>query len=288
MRAWTGIVLLALVQGLSGCGDSGPSSIPSAASAVSPAGSAAPAQTKGAVSSIWGFVMDTGFRRIAGATVEVVDGPHAGLSTTTDDAGEFTLAGPFDPTTRFRASREGHVAATQGLDCSASSNASSCGGAATRSWLGFYLEVLAPPVDVAGVYSLTFIADPACPDLPNEVRTRTYKATITPDSKQGVPANTGYTATVSGATFVDGLDHFVIGVAGDHVAFWLFGGHNPALVEQVAPSTYVAFSGTAAASMSPSDVTVSTSFDGWIEYYGAAVTRTRCETAAHRIVLTRR
>jgi hypothetical protein len=284
MKAWTGIVLLALVQGLSGCGDSGPSSIPSAASVVPPAGSAAPAQTNGTASGIRGIVMDTGFRRIAGATVEVVDGPHARLSTTTDAAGEFTLTGSFDPTTRFRAAKEGHVAATQSWNCSSAS----CGDGAARPWLGFHLAVLAPPVDVAGVYSLTFIADPACPDLPNEVRTRTYQAMITPDSKQGIPVNTGYTVTVSSATFVDGLDHFGIGVAGDHVAFWLFGGHNPALVEQVAPSTYVALSGTAAASVSASDVTISTLFDGWIEYYGAAVTRTRCESAAHRIVLTRR
>jgi hypothetical protein len=221
--------------------------------------------------------MDTSFRRIADARVEVVEGRDAGLSTTTDAAGEFTLAGTFDQATRFRAVKEGHVSATQSWSC----GTGSC-------WLGFYLAVLAPPVDIAGAYRLTFVADPACTDLPEEVRSRTYDATITRDPKLDAPAGTALTLTAVGATFIDGLDHFGIGVAGDHVAFWLWGGHNPAIGEQVAPNAFLTISGAADAFVGASQATISAPLEGWIEYGGAAVPRVRCESKEHQLVLTRR
>ena len=280
-----GIVLLVLVQGLAGCGDSGSSSAPSAPSPVAQGGPTPPALPTASVSRIWGYVLDTAFRPIADARVEVVDGSYAGLSTTTDAAGRFELAGTFDHTTRFRAAKEGHVAATQAWECSGVS----CGAGDATPWLGFYLAVLAPNVDIAGDYTLTVIADSACPDLPNEVRTRTYAATITPQSRPDLPANAGFDVTLSGATFLDRLDRFGIGVAGDVLGFWLHGGHDPSFVEQVEAGTYLAFSGSAAASVPASGVsTISASFEGWIEYYGAAVVRAHCESKDHRLILTRR
>src|SRR5438876_453106 len=62
-----------------------------------------------------GTVYDTAFRPLAGARVEVVDGPQAGLSTSADTKGEFSLTGAFDDATRFRATKEGHVAAIKTL-----------------------------------------------------------------------------------------------------------------------------------------------------------------------------
>ena len=241
MRALEGVVVLVLVQGLAGCGDSGSPSTPSA---VAQAASTSPSRPTASVSRIQGFVLDTAFRPIGDATVEVVDGPNAGLSTATDAAGQFSLTGTFDDTTRFRAAKEGYVAATQVWMCSSVP----C-GAGAAPWLGFYLAVLDPNVDIAGEYMLTVIADSACADLPDEVRTRTYAATITPQSRPDLPANAGFDVTLSGATFLDGLDSFGIGVAGDHLGFWLHGGHDPSFVEQVTADTYLAFSGNAAASV---------------------------------------
>jgi hypothetical protein len=216
--------------------------------------------------------------------VEVVDGPHAGLSTATDAAGQFSLTGALDGTTRFRAAKEGHVAATQAWHCNAP-----CGPGAATPWLGFYLAVLAPNVDIAGDYRLTVTADSACADLPNEVRTRTYAAKITPRSRPDLPANASFDVKLSGATFVDGLDGFGIGVAGDHLGLWLHGGHDPSFVERLAADTYLAFSGSATVSVRASDVgTISTSLEGWIEYYGPAVERARCDSKDHRLTLTRR
>jgi hypothetical protein len=267
---FSAIVLLFLAHGLAGCGGSGSPSTPSAVST-------------GSVSRISGFVLDTGFRPIAEARVEVVDGPGAGAATATDADGRFSLTGTFDSSTRFRATKEGHVAATQAWSC-----AGSCPGGG-QPWLGFYLAVLAPNADIAGNYNLTLIADGACPDLPNEVRTRHYAATIKPRSSPDLPANAGFVVTLSGATFLDGLDSFGIGVAGDYLGIWLAGGHNPSFVEQVTADTYLAFSGSAAASVSASGAsTISAPLEGWIEYYGTTVVRARCESRGHQLILTRR
>jgi hypothetical protein len=38
----------------------------------------------------------------------------------------------------------------------------------------------APPINITGAYTLTFVADPACQRLPETLRTPTYRATIAP------------------------------------------------------------------------------------------------------------
>ena len=155
----------------------------------------------------------------------------------------------------------------------------SCGGGRNdgRPYLAFYLDVPAPPVNIAGDYTLTFVADSACADLPAEVRTRTYAATITLDSRPNTQANTGFKVEVSGAPFLSPYDFFEIGVAGDYLGLWLW---RPLLVEQLAPNTYLAFSGWAAASVGTSAVSkISTSFDGWIDYCARKSATGRYSTA---------
>ena len=56
----------------------------------------------------------------------------------------------------------------------------------------FTLAALAPPVNIAGHYTLTFIADSTCVGLPDDVRIRSYAGTITPDVSPGIPAGTGF------------------------------------------------------------------------------------------------
>jgi hypothetical protein len=104
-------------------------------------------------------------------------------------------------------------------------------------------EVLAPPVNMAGDYTVTFMADSACTALPNEMRTRTYAATIglVPNS---VPANAYVSVPLSGASFYKYFNDLSMGVAGDYVGFWL-----EVLVEQIAPDTFLSFGGLAYASI---------------------------------------
>src|SRR5687768_13065625 len=117
-----------------------------------------------------GDVYDTASRRVAGATVEILDGPQAGVVTTTDDAGRFSFTGSFDDTIRFRASKPGHVAKTQ-------TSRVPCEVCARYS--GFQLELESAPIDLSGRYTLSFIADSAaCSGIPETARARTYNATI--------------------------------------------------------------------------------------------------------------
>lgn len=76
-----GIVLLVLAPALTGCDGARPSPTsptpPSIPTTVSPA---APVPNGSVVAR--GTVFDTAFRALAGATVEALDGPQAGTSTT--------------------------------------------------------------------------------------------------------------------------------------------------------------------------------------------------------------
>jgi hypothetical protein len=167
-------------------------------------------------------------------------------------------------------------------------------------------------VNIVGEYALTFVADSACADLPNDLRTRTYAATITPNPRAdgNSLANSSVLVTLRGAGFLGDLNSFEIGIAGDYLGFWLHGGHDPPIVEQLATGTYLAFSGNAATSVGSGMATISALLDGWIDYCvmksamgsvyncgtsnftgepipGLAVTRVHCESKNHRIVLTR-
>jgi hypothetical protein len=288
MRMICGVVLLAFAGGMAAC-DSSRASMPTAPTPVPQ-----PVQQSTTI-FVNGFVYDSAFRTLAGAIVEVLDGPQAGLSATADATGRFTLTGNFDDSTRFRASKEGHVDSIGTL----TPRCATCSGA---RYIYFIVGVLAQPVEIAGEYRLTFIADGTCTDLPSELRTRTYNATITPVSNSRNPPNTSFQVAISGAQFLKGYESFPIGVAGDLVAFELRG-EGPYLVEEVAPNTYIGFDGRAEASVGTSRVsTISASFQGWVDYCalkspmgqyyecraGLATARVECESKSHQLILTRR
>jgi hypothetical protein len=52
-------------------------------------------------------------------------------------------------------------------------------------------------------------------DLPDEVRTRTYTASIAPSASPNIPAGTSFTATIGGSAFAGGLDNLTVGVSGN-------------------------------------------------------------------------
>lgn len=238
-----------------------------------------------------GTVSDTAFKSLAGVRVEVIDGPAAGVWTTTDDRGEFSLRGAFDDTTRFRATQEGYASATETLG-------PFCAPCNPNRWIHFELEVLAPPVDIAGDYTVTFTADPACAGgLPLEVRTRTYTTTIPPSSNSGLPANAYTDVTLSGATFYGGHNRVELGVAGDQVGFWI-----EPLIEEIAPNTLLVFNLSGSAAVQTSVVsTISASAQGGIDYcvlnpggqyhdcfHHRAAKYAACSSGNHRLILTRR
>jgi hypothetical protein len=268
-----------------------PSSIPLPSSTSAPP-PAAPATVGIAIA---GHVYDRAWRRLAGARVEVLDGPQAGLWTTTGATGEFRLNGEFDATTRFRATMSNHRDATLMLP-------ERCAPCNPNWWLYFSLETEAPPVHLAGSYTLTFTADATCSAIPEAHRRRTYDAVISPIAADNT---TQFNVRVQGGTFLDGYDTFGAGVAGDTVALSLGDFHgSPGVAERVAEKTYLGYEGAAEVRLSSTEVsTITTSFDGVVSYcemlaepatryyactHQPAATRVLCASRNHQVVLQRR
>src|SRR5262249_16053854 len=59
-----------------------------------------------------GWVHDTAFGAVGGATVSLLDGAQAGASTQSDESGHFGFTGTFEDPTTVRVSKEGYAAAT--------------------------------------------------------------------------------------------------------------------------------------------------------------------------------
>jgi hypothetical protein len=256
----------------------------------------------------------TDVRRVAlagcGAGIDAIPHRHGeGLSgrrtsrghrlTTSDYNGEFSLTGTVDDTTRFRATKQGHVTAIATI-------LPNCDRCNPNRWVYFFLNVLAPPVAIAGDYTLTFVADSACGNLPDELRTRRYAVTIEPGDLtwRSFPAHsdTSFKVTPQGPAFSDGLNLFHLNVAGNYVNVSLGDHTDPGITERVAPNTYLAFGGWAGGVSVETPVsTIATAFQGWIDHCvnpemgerydcspGPAVTRARCESKTHQLMLERR
>lgn len=248
--------------------------------------------------TVRGFVGDTIARPLVGAKVEVLDGHEAGRVAATDDMGWFTLAGALTDSTRLRATKEGHVPATGTIAFWRRDG--------PADYVSIALALLATPVSLAGDYSLTFVADDACTTVPEELRTRTYAATIEPDvADPRSPAGSFLWANISGVSFLANQRRIPILIAGDVVSFWLGEhGYGAFFVEQVAPSTYLQFDGSATVSAGPSPISsLSATFEGAVDYcvmrspmtgshYDCdrtrAVSNVHCVSNKHRLTLTRR
>ena len=283
------VILLVVLNGsLAACDSS--SSDPVSPSVPSPV----PAQPAGI--QVAGTVVDGAWRPVLGATVEVLNGPQAGLSTSADSRGQFRLSGAFDGTTEFRAAKAGFVASVRSLPAK-------CEACNPNWWIHFELESVGPKADLAGSYLLTFVAD-ACAGLPDEMRARTYDATARSISSPGGPANSHFVFTVTGAPFRTGYSQFNVGVTGDYFSGFLGDLHgDPGILEQIAPAVSLGFEGVASASIDSSHVsTIDAAFDGVIDYCeGSSETsarfsctpkdgsaHVRCSSKNHRLILTRR
>jgi hypothetical protein len=292
-RITTFAVILILQLVLAACGGDSPLTRPSPTSPSSqlplPSGPV-----------ISGEVYDTALRSIAGARVEIIGGTRAGLWTLTGPDGRYVETGPFASPTIVRASKEGYVDKMLTWSCSGSSCNQNPGPI-----LSFMLTGLEPPVDLAGDYTVTISADPACVDLPATARSRTYEGTINPSSRGRV--------ALTGAAFhrnlYNSFNGFDAAVAGDFVRLFLDGAPWPAVVEETSVNTYLSFAGSASTTVAPG-ASISATLNGWIEFCtlkspmlegysceeheraeptpSQPVTYARCESSNHHIVLARR
>ena len=277
MRRISGIVHLLLAVLAAGCGERAGELLPASPTAAS--------SNVMAAFTIRGVVLDTAFRALPGARVEVLSGDSAGLTAVADETGVVTLNGAFTAATLFRASAENHDARTQSWNCSVAI----CGGGGANPWLGFHLNPLAPPVDISGAYTLTIVADTACVDIPAELRERIYHATVSAQPADGRPGTPGFDLTVTDDSMIGRYRGFTIGVAGRDLGFWMHGGHDPVIVERLAGNQSISVSGWAVSTVAGSQPSVITAeMDGWIEYAASPGATINCTSTAHRILLRRR
>ena len=280
-RTCAAIVILVLASGTIGCSKDGSAAGPTGPG-MSPATN--PPTPAGGV-AMKGTVFDTAFRPLGGAVIEVLDGPQAGLSRTAGPGGEFSMTGVFDETTRFRATKPGHVTATRTLQ-------PFCERCTPGWWINFALEVTGPSVNMGGDYTLTFVANSTCTMLPDETRSRTFTGTI-PAGLTGEPTEV---IRAGGATFFEDWNAIGIGVAGDYVSLWF-----EVLVEQIAPNTFLGFTGEAAATVGTADrSTFVIPFKGSIDYCVTTAEKGRYEdcyqargavrgcNSTHQLTLTKR
>ena len=255
----------ALLLGLSvaACGGNG-GTFPTAATSPSPTTSSAPFMR--------GTVSDTAFRSLAGVKIEILNGPSAGLTTTSDGGGQWTFPGAFDDSTQFRATKEGYEPAIKPLG-------PFCAACNPNRWVNFVLNVQATPANIGGSYTMTITVDRACTNFPEQVRTRTYAVTL-----PSTAANAYFLISPTGANFVPGSDLIDGGVSGNYVGFWF-----ETLVEEVAPGSYLMIGMSAGGFVGPEHpATITMLADGRISFQGTSATVTNCDSQRHTLVLTPR
>lgn len=143
------------------------------------------------VATIRGRVQDSVSRPISDARVTIIDGPVAGLSTTTNEDGRFAFAAFTKPAelTALRVEKDGYTPSNP------------------RSHAPDDITVLLrslTPLDIEGQYTITFAAAAECTQLPSAVRSRTFTAAISPVR----PDRLNFTSMLTGASFQRGYDTF--------------------------------------------------------------------------------
>ena len=239
------------------------------------------------IMTVTGSVVDTAHRPLVAVKVEVVGGERAGAFAMTDQYGRFVMPGLLPRNFTLSVTKDGYVSAT-------------------RSWppefrppdmndVDFWIELslIGQPVNLTGVYTLAFETDPDCPNWPEQLRTRTYTATITPMTKP-----TDFNVAVSGGQLLPPYDRFGIQTAGDYVRFDVyryFDFVEPAIVERISDTAVISILGTAENSFSTLAAPVP--FDGVIEFCPGQVTGSppvcstnalTCTSAHHRFTIARK
>jgi len=225
--------------------------------------------------SLSGTVADNAIVPIPGALVAIVGGT---ASTLTDGNGRYTLPGLPAGTVAVRASKDGYVASTN-------NNIQ-----LPRTFpADFVLAFTGPSFNLAGDYTVTFTADAACSQLPEVVRSRTYRASIPPGGSND------YGVTLSGARFHN-LGGFIASVSGRSASFTTAPDGGEAVVHErlgESASIWIDFFARADAIDAPTgSVPMFATYhfcadDNGGGVFSCRVSRITCTSANHRFTLTR-
>ena len=231
--------------------------------------------------------MDYAYRRLADVTVEVVEGPGAGVSVVTNASGDYALPGVFSAPIVVRASKGGFITGTRRLSAS---NARPDG----RVDASFFLDRVSR--DITGDYTLTITAAAECSELPAAARTRTYDATV----KAASDSANRYSVTLSGATFQRAGNGLFVATSGDVAAFLIDPYGDFIVTETLTASSSLSFWGFGRGTVGASGVSVP--FGGTLQYcpdyrgptggpfpyYTCGVPPVNCDSTTHTLTLTPR
>jgi len=270
------VVLIAIIT--AGCG----------ATPTSPSGSPTNVNR---IATIRGRVQDSVSRPISDARVTIIDGPQAGLSTTTNDEGRFAFV-PFTTRaelTALRVEKDGYAPSNPRWPVA-------------DDQITVSLRSLTP-LDIEGRYTITFAAAAECGQLPSAVQTRTFTAAISPTR----PDRLNFTSALTGATFQSGYNTFSAVVASDAARFLVYSwdafnwwGDDEPIIERLATGGYVAWMGTATTPVVNSTSSITAAFNGSVSYCAAPSEPTmtnypptcsaivECKSDHHQLALTRR
>ena len=192
---------------------------------------------------VTGTVTDSGIP-IAGATVDLLDGSRAAMTTQTDAQGIYRLYGLSGPI-ELRVRAPGYPEQIHALTVTDDAHSD---------------FALAPTAALSGSYELTISADAAaCPpsgrnSLPADLRVRTYNATLTQSGPQ-LSVNLSAASLTAGSfagTVNGGVATFDIhGITSSFSYYYLYFDRSFDLVEQLSPSGFLVISGKATATAAP-------------------------------------
>ena len=227
-----------------------------------------------------GAVHDTIGRPIAGARVEVQEGPQRGLAVLTDEQGRFSFDAVFMAGFTAKATKPGYrdqIAVIRSAD--------------NPGW--FHLDSVNGSVNFTGDYAMTFTADAACTAIPGYARRRTFDVTNSssgPSSYLVSVAGGQYGAAAPGAGYFNNV--LYAGVFEDVFALYL---SDPPLWERFPQGSYLMVSGEAKGSVG--ELPARLRLDGWFTYCAeivpgnepkCAVSEVVCRSSNHQLTVGRR
>jgi len=281
-RVWTVFALLASAVSWAGC-DS-PTSPTSTASATGlPSGAV--------LVNVSGFLRDPLFRPVSGARVELTDGEYAGLTTVSDEMGHFD----------FRVSVPSTVATTVTVTKDGYKPVSMQWPARSEAYIFLSQVNTAGPT---GDYTVRFVADTSCTQIPAALRTRSYPGRAAAETGG---LNSRFMMSLSDRNLYEHYSRYWGVAAGDDVRLVIFSWDAIAawledhpIIERVDATAYLAVSGVTTATVSPQR-SVDASFEGEFQYCPARVEPTmsgypptcavppaQCRSSQHRVVVTPR
>ena len=281
-RVWTVLALLGSAVWWAGC-DGPTSPTPTASGTGLPPGAV--------LVNVSGFLRDPLFRPVSGARVEITDGEYAGLTTVSDSMGHFD----------FRVSVPSTVATTVTVTKDGYKPVSMPWPARSDAYI-FLSQV--NTVGLTGDYTVRFVADTSCTEIPAALRTRSY-----PGRAAAEPGglNSRFTVSLSDVNLYPHYNRYWGVAAGDDVrlaifswdafAAWL---EDHPIIERVDASAYLGVSGVTVATVSPQR-SIEASLEGEFLYCPArseptasgfpptcAVPPVQCRSSQHRVVMTPR